>query len=97
MFLGMSFNDNRFTFTRRTCLAAAKTIINEMKEVAGTELPNIWVCTCPSIKLFLPLVRACEFELLKNIGNFPCNVKEMPHATTFRAAPVQILAYSDLE
>lgn len=41
----MSFHDQRFAFTRRTCLAAAKTIINEMKEDAETDFPNIWVST----------------------------------------------------
>ena len=43
-FLGMSFHEKSFAFTRRTCLAAAKTIINEVKEDAETIFPNIWVC-----------------------------------------------------
>jgi len=38
----MSFHDKRFAFTRRTCLAAAKTIIHEVKEVASNEVPSIW-------------------------------------------------------
>ena len=45
----MSFHDNRFAFTRRTCLAAAKTIINEMKEDAEDEFPNIWTTQAFSV------------------------------------------------
>lgn len=41
-FLGMSFHDKRFAFTRRTCLAAAKTIINEVKEETSSETPILW-------------------------------------------------------
>lgn len=41
-FLGMSFKDQRYSFTRRTCLAAAKTIINEMKADVQDESPNLW-------------------------------------------------------
>ncbi|RDW62294.1 hypothetical protein BP6252_11727 [Coleophoma cylindrospora] len=41
-FLGMSFHDARFVFTRRTCLAAAKTIINEVKQEAILGSPTLW-------------------------------------------------------
>jgi hypothetical protein len=41
-FLGMSFRDQRYSFTRRTCLAAAKTIINEIKEDVQDENPILW-------------------------------------------------------
>jgi hypothetical protein len=42
-FLGISLFDNRFEFTRRTCLAAAKTIINEVKQDMPAGSPNLWV------------------------------------------------------
>lgn len=48
-FLGMSFHDKRFAFTRRTCLAAAKTIINEMKDDAEVEFPNFWTTQAFSV------------------------------------------------
>jgi hypothetical protein len=42
-FLGMSFHDSRFAFTRQTCLAAAKTILNEVKDEEGEDdFPIIW-------------------------------------------------------
>lgn len=41
-FLGMSFRDKRYSFTRKTCLAAAKTIINEMKQDIQDESPILW-------------------------------------------------------
>ena len=42
-FLGISLFDNRFEFTRETCLAAAKTIINEVKKEMPAGSPNIWI------------------------------------------------------
>jgi hypothetical protein len=42
-FLGMSLFDNMYEFTRETCLAAAKTIIYEVKKEMPTESPNIWI------------------------------------------------------
>lgn len=47
-FLGMSFHDKRFSFTRKTCLAAAKTIINEVKEVPE-ESPILWTMQAFSV------------------------------------------------
>lgn len=48
-FLGMSFHDKRFDFTRRTCLAAAKTIINEMKQDDSDKNPIFWTIQAFSV------------------------------------------------
>ncbi|KAL3422669.1 C6 zinc finger domain-containing protein [Phlyctema vagabunda] len=41
-FLSMSFHDQRFAFTRKTCLAAAKTIIYEVKQEMAEDGPIFW-------------------------------------------------------
>ncbi|KAH6684399.1 hypothetical protein B0J14DRAFT_11637 [Halenospora varia] len=48
-FLGMSFHDKRYAFTRRTCLAAAKTIINEVKQDLPEESPILWTMQAFSV------------------------------------------------
>ncbi|PVH71544.1 hypothetical protein DL98DRAFT_503508, partial [Cadophora sp. DSE1049] len=48
-FLGMSFHDKKFAFTRRTCLAAAKTIINELKQDLPEESPILWTTQAFSV------------------------------------------------
>lgn len=48
-FLGMSFHDPRFAFTRKTCLAAAKTIINEAKQEPPNESPILWTMQAFSV------------------------------------------------
>ncbi|TVY49520.1 hypothetical protein LOCC1_G000309 [Lachnellula occidentalis] len=48
-FLGMSFHDKRYAFTRRTCLSAAKTIINEVKQDLPDESPIIWTTEAFSV------------------------------------------------
>ncbi|KAK0116426.1 hypothetical protein ONS95_013445 [Cadophora gregata] len=48
-FLGMSFHDKKFAFTRRTCLAAAKTIINEIKQEVPDESPILWTTQAFSV------------------------------------------------
>ncbi|KAH8683084.1 hypothetical protein BGZ60DRAFT_210942 [Tricladium varicosporioides] len=48
-FLGMSFHDKRYAFTRRTCLAAAKTIINEVKQSLPEESPILWTMQAFSV------------------------------------------------
>ncbi|KUJ19815.1 uncharacterized protein LY89DRAFT_731066 [Mollisia scopiformis] len=48
-FLGMSFRDHRYSFTRRTCLAAAKTIMNEMKQDVQDESPILWTTQAFSV------------------------------------------------
>src|SRR5436853_7834268 len=42
-FLGISLFDNRFEYTREACLAAAKTIINEVQKQMPAGSPNIWM------------------------------------------------------
>ena len=41
-FLGKSFTNPAFGFTRRTCIAAAKTILKELRQV-GEEEPFFWI------------------------------------------------------
>ncbi|KAF2732400.1 hypothetical protein EJ04DRAFT_496896 [Polyplosphaeria fusca] len=42
-FLGLSFNNSAFAFTRRTCLAAAKTILKEALAESDPRGPVIWI------------------------------------------------------
>lgn len=42
-FLGLSFTNNAFIFTRRTCLAAAKTIIKEAQSSNDDSAPLLWI------------------------------------------------------
>ncbi|RDI84617.1 hypothetical protein Vi05172_g5489 [Venturia inaequalis] len=42
-FLGASFTNHVFAFTRRCCLAASRTIINESKHVAIEQGPILWI------------------------------------------------------
>lgn len=42
-FLGASFTNPVFAFTRRCCLAASRTIINESKHVASEQGPILWI------------------------------------------------------
>jgi hypothetical protein len=42
-FLGPSFNNPAFGFTRRTCIAAAKTIVKEYKAVVQEDGPVLWI------------------------------------------------------
>ena len=42
-FLSDSFTNNAFAFTRRTCLAASKTIIKEYRLVAAESGPVLWI------------------------------------------------------
>jgi hypothetical protein len=45
----MSFHDKQFAFTCRTCLAAAKTIINEVKEEFSDNSPILWTMQAFSV------------------------------------------------
>ncbi|KAF2663495.1 hypothetical protein BT63DRAFT_379867 [Microthyrium microscopicum] len=42
-FLGPSFTNSTFSFTRRTCIAASKTIINEAQAASDTHGPVLWI------------------------------------------------------
>ena len=48
-FLGRSFTNPAFAFTRRTCCQAAKTILKEAKQVHDDEGPTLWIDTAFSI------------------------------------------------
>ncbi|RDW57193.1 hypothetical protein BP5796_12643 [Coleophoma crateriformis] len=41
-FIWLSFIDPTFAFTRVTCVAAAKTILNEFKLIQDEDTPNLW-------------------------------------------------------
>ncbi|KAL4949138.1 hypothetical protein BDW69DRAFT_203039 [Aspergillus filifer] len=59
-FLWPSFTNLAFAFTRRTCIAASKTIIRECKRVAEEDGPTLWIyhafCVAASIILCLDLL-----------------------------------------
>ncbi|KAJ5133320.1 hypothetical protein N7526_004685 [Penicillium atrosanguineum] len=42
-FLWSSFTNLAFAFTRKTCIAAAKTIIREQKQVIKEDGPVLWI------------------------------------------------------
>ncbi|KXT00895.1 hypothetical protein AC579_9279 [Pseudocercospora musae] len=42
-FLTMSFTNPAFAFTRRTCIAASKTILKEMPRLATDDTPVLWI------------------------------------------------------
>lgn len=42
-FLGQSFTNLAFSITRKTCVAAAKTILKEQKQADDTEGPHLWI------------------------------------------------------
>ncbi|KAF2681595.1 hypothetical protein K458DRAFT_76464 [Lentithecium fluviatile CBS 122367] len=42
-FVGLSFTNTAFSFTRRTCLAASKTILKEAFAVSEPEAPVLWI------------------------------------------------------
>ncbi|KAI9742917.1 MAG: hypothetical protein M1818_003646 [Claussenomyces sp. TS43310] len=48
-FLGISLTDPRFAFTRRTCLAAAKTILGELRQEQADEAPILWTMQAFSV------------------------------------------------
>ena len=54
-FLSESFNNSAFSFTRRTCLAASKTIIKEAKIATSEDEPNF--CECDS---YLPVPTSAD-------------------------------------
>jgi hypothetical protein len=55
-FLSESFTNPAFAFTRRTCLAASKTIIKEYKCVVGEDGPVIWVHQAFSVAASIILI-----------------------------------------
>jgi hypothetical protein len=42
-FLGLSFTNSAFSFTRRTCIAAAKTILKEARAASDDSGPVLWI------------------------------------------------------
>ncbi|KAF9632866.1 CMP/dCMP deaminase zinc-binding protein [Lasiodiplodia theobromae] len=42
-FLGLSFTNSLFSFTRRTCIAAAKTILKEQRQMGDPDAPHLWI------------------------------------------------------
>lgn len=43
LFIGPSFSNSAFAFTRRTCIAASKTILKETKTKADRNGPVLWI------------------------------------------------------
>ncbi|KAL4790930.1 hypothetical protein BDV19DRAFT_393665 [Aspergillus venezuelensis] len=65
-FLWPSFTNPAFAFTRRTCIAASKTIIRECKSVSEEEGPTLWIyhafCVAAGIILCLDLLFRSPFD-----------------------------------
>ncbi|KIW04213.1 uncharacterized protein PV09_04521 [Verruconis gallopava] len=55
-FLSDSFTNSAFSFTRRTCLAAAKTIIKEYKLAVNEDEPTFWVHQAFSVAASIILI-----------------------------------------
>ncbi|KAL8366363.1 hypothetical protein RB595_004912 [Gaeumannomyces hyphopodioides] len=55
-FLSESFTNPAFAFTRRTCLAASKTIIKEYREVVEEDGPILWIHQAFSVAACIILV-----------------------------------------
>lgn len=88
-FLGLSFTNNAFTFTRITCLAASKAIIKEAGTPTDEAGPVLWIdqafTVAAAITLCLDAMhrnpdeaeyaddRACIDEAIRYLGEFPHN------------------------
>lgn len=61
-FLWSSFTNPAFTFTRKTCIAAAKTIIREHKQVIKEDGPVLWIyhafSVAASVRANIKILRA---------------------------------------
>lgn len=55
-FLSESFTNHAFAFTRRTCLAASKTIIKEYKSVVEEDGPILWIHQAFSVAASIILI-----------------------------------------
>ena len=42
-FLGLSFNNNAFSYSRRACVTAAKTILKEVQDTVEEDRPLLWI------------------------------------------------------
>lgn len=71
-FLSESFTNPVFAFTRRTCLAAAKTIIKEYREVVEEDGPVLWIHQAFS-------VAACIILLLDILHRDPDEAECVEH------------------
>lgn len=65
-FLGISLFDNRFEFTRKTCLAAAKTIINEVKQAMPAGSPNIWIFQTFTVAAAVSVSKTLKLPLIQH-------------------------------
>ena len=61
-FLGISLFDSRFEFTRKTCLAAAKTIVNEVKREMPAGSPNLWTFQSFGVAAAVSTLISCGFQ-----------------------------------
>lgn len=57
-FVGMSFVNPAFRFTRQTCIAASKTILREHKMIRDEEGPTFWIYEAFTVTASVGLVVA---------------------------------------
>lgn len=60
-YLGLSFSDDRFAFTRKTCIAAAKTMLNEFKQDEHEESPLLWTMQAFSVAAAVSHIILCKW------------------------------------
>ncbi|KAF3801922.1 hypothetical protein GCG54_00015144 [Colletotrichum gloeosporioides] len=84
-FLSDSFTNPAFAFTRRTCLAASKTIIKEYKCVAEEDGPTLWIHQAFSV--------AASVILLLDVLHRDPNDRESAQHKQLAESVVEILHY----
>ncbi|KAJ5806797.1 hypothetical protein N7474_010389 [Penicillium riverlandense] len=62
-FLWSSFTNPAFTFTRKTCIAAAKTIIREQKQLVREDGPVLWIYHAFSVAASVSIQRSLNVLL----------------------------------
>ncbi|KAH7000995.1 hypothetical protein EDB80DRAFT_647935 [Ilyonectria destructans] len=70
-FLSKSFSNPAFAFTRKTCLAASKTIIKEYKCVVSEDGPVLWIYQAFAVAASIILI----LDLLHSESNEPHNTE----------------------
>ncbi|OCK76706.1 hypothetical protein K432DRAFT_419049 [Lepidopterella palustris CBS 459.81] len=85
-FLDLSFTNTAFSFTRRTCIAAAKTILKEQKHAARESGPILWIYHAFS-------VAACIILCLDVFHRTPTEPESPEHRALVEES-ISMLSYS---
>ncbi|OSS45330.1 hypothetical protein B5807_10120 [Epicoccum nigrum] len=82
-FLGLSFTNSEFSFTRRTCVAAAKTILKEALSASDQDGPILWIEQGFSV--------AAGIVLCLDIAHREPNQQDLEHHATLIARTISYL------